>query len=313
MSAESAVGDFQPNYIGRFAPSPTGSLHLGSLVAAVGSFLDARKAGGRWLVRMEDLDTTRVIPGCSDEMLRTLEAFGLWWDGEVEFQSRRTRLYSESLESLRERGLTFECSCSRRDLGNSETGYSGTCRARGAHGPAGPTQKRGPTATRFRVSDGVVSFTDRIQGPCCFDMRTLGDPVIRRRDGVFAYQLAVVVDDADQRVSHVVRGADLLASTAWQIELQKALKLATPRYAHLPVIVEETHGKLAKSRRSLALVPERAGAQLVSALMLLQHSPPVELQHAPPAELLAWATERWTLDPVQSKKEIVISTQISQV
>lgn len=313
MSAESAVGDFQPNYIGRFAPSPTGSLHLGSLVAAVGSFLDARKAGGRWLVRMEDLDTTRVIPGCSDEMLRTLEAFGLWWDGEVEFQSRRTRLYSESLESLRELGLTFECSCSRRDLGNSETGYSGTCRARGAHGPAGPTQKRGPTATRFRVSDGVVSFTDRIQGPCCFDMRTLGDPVIRRRDGVFAYQLAVVVDDADQRVSHVVRGADLLASTAWQIELQKALKLATPRYAHLPVIVEETHGKLAKSRRSLALVPERAGAQLVSALMLLQHSPPVELQHAPPAELLAWATERWTLDPVQSKKEIVISTQISQV
>lgn len=314
MSANTATATTgTAEYVGRFAPSPTGSLHLGSLVAAVGSFLDARKAGGRWLVRMEDLDTTRVIPGCSDEMLRTLEAFGLWWDGEVEFQSRRTALYAESLQSLREHGLTFECSCSRRDLGNAETGYPGTCRARKTHGPDSPTQKRGPTATRFRVADRVVSFPDRIQGPCCFDLRALGDPVIRRRDGAFAYQLAVVVDDADQRVSHVVRGADLLASTAWQIQLQKALKLPTPRYAHLPVIMEESHGKLAKSRRSLALVPARAGTQLVSALMLLQHPPPAELQQASPAALLAWATERWTLDTVQGKKEIVISTQISQV
>ena len=308
MSAESAAGDFQPTkaYVGRFAPSPTGSLHLGSLVAAVGSFLDARKAGGRWLVRMEDLDTTRVIPGCSDEMLRTLEAFGLWWDGEVEFQSRRIDLYTQSLQSLRERGLTFECSCSRRDLGHSETGYPGTCRTK-------PTQNRGPTATRFRVPYGVVSFPDRIQGPCCFDLRTLGDPVIRRRDGVFAYQLAVVVDDTDQRVSNVVRGADLLASTAWQIELQKALKFPTPRYAHLPLIVEKVHGKLAKSRRSLALDPARATSHLVSALMLLQHPPPAELQRAAPTALLAWATERWALDTVQGQKEIEISTQISQV
>jgi glutamyl-Q tRNA(Asp) synthetase len=308
-----AAGDFQPDYVGRFAPSPTGPLHLGSLVAAVGSFLDARKAGGRWLMRMEDLDTTRVVPGCSDEMLRTLEAFGLWWDGKVEYQSQRTGLYSETLQSLRERGLTFECSCSRRDLGNSDTGYPGTCRAHTTPDPAGPTQKRGPTATRFRVADGVVSFSDRIQGLCCFDLRTLGDPVIRRRDGAFAYQLAVVVDDTDQRVNNVVRGADLLASTAWQIELQKALKFAVPRYAHLPLIVEETHGKLSKSRRSLALDPTHAGDQLVSALMLLQHPPPAELQQASPAALLAWATERWTLDTVQGKKEIVISTQISQV
>jgi glutamyl-Q tRNA(Asp) synthetase len=307
-----ASGDSQPikAYVGRFAPSPTGSLHLGSLVAAVGSFLDARKAGGRWLVRMEDLDTARVIPGCSDEMLRTLEAFGLWWDGEVVFQSQRTELYTESLQSLRKLGLTYECSCSRRDLGNSETGYPGTCRTRKPHWP---TQNRGPTATRFRVADGVVSFPDRIQGPCCFDLGTLGDPVIRRRDGVFAYQLAVVVDDTDQSVSNVVRGADLLASTAWQIELQKALKLPTPRYAHLPVIVEQTQGKLAKSRRSLALEPARAGAHLVSALMLLQHPPPAELHEASPTTLLAWATERWALDTVQGKKEIVISAQISQV
>ena len=293
-------------YVGRFAPSPTGSLHLGSLVAAVGSYLDARKAGGRWLVRMEDLDTTRVIPGCADGILHTLEAFGLRWDGEVIFQSLRTALYADSLQSLREQGLTFECSCSRRDLSGSETGYPGTCRN-------GPTQSRGPTATRLRVPDTDVSFLDRVQGPCCFDLRTLGDPVIRRRDGAYAYQLAVVVDDAAQGVGDVVRGADLLESTAWQICLQRALKLPLPRYAHLPLIVEKTQGKLAKSRRSLALDPARASEQLGEALTLLQQPPPAELQRASPSELLAWATTRWTLDTVQACKEIVISTQMLQV
>jgi glutamyl-Q tRNA(Asp) synthetase len=293
-------------YVGRFAPSPTGPLHLGSLVAAVGSYLDARHAGGRWLVRMEDLDTTRVMPGCSDAMLRTLEAFGLHWDGEVEFQSRRTTLYAEALQTLRDQGLTFECSCSRRDLGHSETGYPGTCRA-------GPTQNRGPTATRWRVPAASVSFLDRVQGECCFDLRALGDPVIRRRDGAFAYQLAVVVDDAAQGVSDVVRGADLLESTAWQVELQRALKLATPRYAHLPLIVEPNNGKLAKSRRSLGIDPARATEQLRSALTLLQHTPPLELQQSSPSELLAWATSRWSLDTVQGHKEIVISTQMLHV
>jgi glutamyl-Q tRNA(Asp) synthetase len=311
MSAESAgpsraVGDFQPNYVGRFAPSPTGPLHLGSLVAAVGSYLDARKAGGRWLLRMEDLDTTRVIPGCSDAMLRTLEAFGLHWDGEVEFQSRRTALYAEALQTLREQGLTFECSCSRRDLGHLETGYPGTCRD-------GPTQNRGLTATRFRVPSTPVSFSDRVQGECCFELRALGDPVIRRRDGAFAYQLAVVVDDAAQGVSDVVRGADLLESTAWQIELQRALKLATPRYAHLPLIVEQNNGKLAKSRRSLGIDPTRATEQLRTVLTLLQHAPPPELQQSSPTQLLAWATRLWNLDTVQGSKEIVISTQMLQV
>lgn len=301
------------DYVGRFAPSPTGTLHLGSLVAAVGSFLDARHAGGRWLVRMEDLDATRVIPGCADGILRTLEAFGLLWDGEVEFQSRRIPLYEQSLRTLRERGLTFECSCSRRDLGSSETGYPGTCRARKTHGPGGPTQNRGPTATRLRVADAAVSFLDRVQGPCCFDLRTLGDPVIRRRDGAFAYQLAVVVDDAAQGVSDVVRGADLLESTAWQIHLQQALQLQRPRYAHLPLIVEETLGKLAKSRRSLAIEPDRAGEQLTAALTLLKHPPPAELERASPTTLLAWATTHWNLDTVQGSKEIVISRQMSHV
>jgi glutamyl-Q tRNA(Asp) synthetase len=304
MSAESAAGDFQPIYVGRFAPSPTGSLHLGSLVAAVGSFLDARKAGGRWLLRMEDLDTSRVIPGCSDEMLRTLEAFGLYWDGEVEFQSRRIARYAEALQSLRATGLTYECSCSRRELtNNSETGYPGTCRN-------GPARSCGPTATRFRVDDGTVSFLDRVQGECRFDLRALGDPVIRRRDGAFAYQLAVVVDDAAQGVSDVVRGADLLQSTAWQIRLQQALRLPAPRHAHLPLVVEPARGKLAKSRRSLAIEPARAGAQLREALSLLQHEPPAELEQAPPATLLAWATTHWNLDTFHGRAEIIAYKQM---
>jgi glutamyl-Q tRNA(Asp) synthetase len=294
------------DYVGRFAPSPTGPLHLGSLVAAVGSFLDARKAGGRWLLRIEDLDTPRVIPGCSDAMLRTLEAFGLHWDGEVEYQSRRIPRYAEALEVLRARGLTFECSCSRRELSQVETGYPGTCRA-------GPTRACGSTATRFRVDDSLVSFQDRVQGECQFDLRALGDPVIRRRDGLFAYQLAVVVDDGAQHVSDVVRGADLLQSTAWQIRLQEALGLGIPRYAHLPLIVEQTNEKLSKSRRSLAIEPGRASAQLSEALSLLKHNPPAELERAPPTELLAWATTRWNLERVQGYKKIVVFAQISHV
>ena len=292
------------DYVGRFAPSPTGSLHLGSLVAAVGSYLDARNTGGRWLVRMEDLDTSRVIPGCADEMLHTLEAFGLHWDGEVEYQSRRTHLYAESLESLRTAGHTFECSCSRREL-TAETGYPGTCRN-------APT-RRGPTATRFRVADNTVSWLDRAQGPCQFDLGTLGDPVIRRRDGAFAYQLAVVVDDAAQSVSDVVRGADLLQSTAWQIYLQRALGLYQPRYAHLPLVMDAELGKLSKSRRSLAIDPANSGSQLVEALTSLQQHVPAELRHAPPGELLAWATSHWSLDPVQGLKKIVVSRPMSQV
>ena len=253
---------------------------------------------------MEDLDTSRVIPGCADDMLRTLEAFGLHWDGEVEYQSRRTHLYAESLESLRAAGHTFECSCSRREL-TAETGYPGTCRN-------APT-RRGPTATRFRVTDNTVSWLDRAQGHCQFDLGTLGDPVIRRRDGAFAYQLAVVVDDAAQSVSDVVRGADLLQSTAWQIYLQRALGLYQPRYAHLPVVMEPELGKLSKSRRSLAIDPVNSGSQLRQALTLLQQAVPAELQHAPPGALLAWATSHWSLDRVQGRKKIVVSRPMSHV
>lgn len=272
-------------YVGRFAPSPTGPLHLGSLVAALGSFLDARHHEGRWLVRIEDLDAQRVIPGGSTGILRTLESFGLHWDGEVEYQSRHTERYSAALGELQARGLTFECSCSRRELSNTgDPGYPGTCRG-------GPT-KSGPTATRFRVGDSSVQFEDLLQGTCRFELARLGDPIVRRRDGAFSYQLAVVVDDARQGITDVVRGSDLLESTAWQIGLQRALGVITPRYGHLPLVVEPQYGKLAKSRHSVA-VGARPVPQLVAALQLLQHAPPAELAMATPLELLAWAANSW--------------------
>jgi glutamyl-Q tRNA(Asp) synthetase len=255
-------------------------------VAALGSYLDARHSKGRWLVRIEDLDTPRIVPGCAEEMLRTLERFGLEWDGSVEYQSRHTQRYAAALEALKSQQLTFECSCSRRERSNTgDTGYPGTCRK-------GPTRP-GPTATRFRVDDSAVQFADRLQGLCRFDLHALGDPVVRRRDGVFAYQLAVVVDDEQQRITDVVRGADLLESTAWQIALQRALGVPTPRYGHLPLVVEPVRGKLSKSRHSLAVGGEAAAPQLIAALQLLQHPPPAEVAQSSPRELLAWATNSW--------------------
>lgn len=279
-----------PPYIGRFAPSPTGDLHLGSLLAAVGSYLDARHRGGRWLVRIEDLDTPRVVPGSADRILRTLEGFGLQWDGEVIYQSQRNDVYVAALDQLQAAGLTFQCSCSRRELaGNEESGYPGTCRN-------GPTRPQVATATRFRVPpEVVVFFDDAIQGPCSFRTPELGDIVIKRKDGIFAYQLAVIVDDASQHITNVVRGADLLLSTAWQILLQRALSLTTPGYAHLPLVVEQTLEKLGKSRHSIAVEPRHASAYLTTVLRMLNHPPPPELENETPARLLAWATLNWNV------------------
>ena len=275
--------------MGRFAPSPTGSLHLGSLLAAVGSFVDARHHGGRWLVRMEDLDHTRVVPGAADSMLRTLERFGLEWDGQVEYQRLRCEHYAAALARLTSLGRTFECSCSRRELeseaGAASRAYPGTCHA----GPRRP----GPTATRFRISAETVSFEDRIHGTCRFELAALGDVVVRRRDGAFTYQLAVVLDDDAQGVTDVVRGADLLDNTPWQLALQRALSLQQPRYAHLPLVVEPSGGKLSKSRRSIAVSPAHAGRQLHEVLSLLGQAPPAELKLEPPVVILHWAQAHW--------------------
>jgi glutamyl-Q tRNA(Asp) synthetase len=222
---------------GRFAPSPTGPLHLGSLVAAVGSWLYARAEGGRWLVRIEDIDTPRVVPGSAEEILAALRRYGLEWDGEVVWQSRRTALYERALDELRAKGLVYDCACSRAELARAasapvgrEPVYPGTCRNGIAAGKAA-------RAIRFRVPDDLED----------------GDFVVRRADGLFAYQLAVVVDDADQGVTQVVRGADLLASTPRQIALQHVLGYPTPVYVHLPLVVNPDGSKLGKRDGALPL------------------------------------------------------------
>jgi len=282
-------------YVGRFAPSPTGSLHLGSLVAAVGSYVDARHHGGRWLLRIEDLDTPRVIPGCADTMCRVLERFDLKWDGPVEYQSRRLPLYEDALQRLRSRHLVYPCSCSRRELAllEDQSRYPGTCRER--------THHEGATATRFRVDDRItIAFSDMFRGECQMDLAELGDFIVCRRDHIVAYQLAVVVDDAAQDITHVVRGADLLPATAWQIVLQNALGLKTPRYGHLPLVTEPDGSKLSKSRRSIGLNIAEAHKEMFLALQLLNHSPPSELKGSNCSTLLQWAVTNWQPERLQN-------------
>lgn len=233
-------------YRGRFAPSPTGPLHLGSLTAALGSWLMARHQGGAWLVRIEDIDPPREVPGMARQQLDALAAFGMVSDEPVLWQSERSDLYAESLERLRVEGLAFECRCSRSDLAASG-GIHHACVAR----PSGLTP-----AVRLRAPAGIVAFEDRIRGHFEQDVRAeVGDVVLKRSDGFWAYQLAVVVDDALQGISEIVRGADLIDSTPRQIQLHQALALPQPDYAHLPVIRTQDRGKLSKSLGSAPIDP----------------------------------------------------------
>lgn len=271
-------------YVGRFAPSPTGPLHFGSLVAALASWLDARRAGGRWLVRIEDLDAPRVVPGAADTILRQLEACGLSWDGEVLTQSSRTSAYEAAIEEMKSH--TYACGCTRKELEDSALAidgariYPGTCR--GGLAPGKPAR-----SLRLRTNREPICFEDRVQGTVTQSVESeVGDFVLRRADGLHAYQLAVVVDDAMQGVTDVVRGADLIDSTARQVHLQRLLGVATPRYLHVPVAVTPQGEKLAKQTGAVA-----AGRQDVrSALCFLGMNPP---ETPVPGELLAWAIEAW--------------------
>ena len=231
-----------PHYRGRFAPSPTGPLHVGSLVAAFGSFLHARAAGGEWLVRIEDIDTPRTVPGAAEQQLEALRRFGLEWDGDVVWQSRRQALYRDALATLQRGGTLFACHCSRAELDGR------------LHHGCVSQHRDGPFALRVRAPDEWIGFTDALRGPQRQNLaREVGDFVVRRADGLVAYQLAVVVDDADQGITDVVRGADLIDSTARQIHLQCLLGLPTPSYAHLPLALDAQGHKLGKSQQALAL------------------------------------------------------------
>jgi glutamyl-Q tRNA(Asp) synthetase len=287
-----------PAYLGRFAPSPSGPLHQGSLAAAVASWLDARASGGRWLVRMEDLDRPRCEPGMAATLLRQLEAYGLRWDGTVVFQSQRDDAYALALDSLKKIGAAYPCACTRSQLAQAprnhegEAIYPGTCR-QGLR--AGVTAR----AWRVRVPDVSTCFHDRIHGDLQQNLaRDVGDFIVKRADGLFAYQLAVVVDDAFQGITHVVRGADLLWNTPRQIHLQALLGLQTPAYAHVPLITNPAGQKLSKQTLAPALPESGRGAVLAEALAALGHAPPRELTGAGPAELLAWASAHWRIEDV---------------
>lgn len=286
-------------YRGRFAPSPTGPLHFGSLVAALGSWLDARSCGGEWLLRIEDVDEPRCRPEAEAQQLAALEAFGLTWDGPVWRQSERKAAYRDALEQLKAAGQVFPCACTRRELADSSLmaidgaqRYPGTCR----HGlPPG----RAARAWRLIVLEAELGFVDAVQGPVSQQLaRDVGDFVLLRADGYFAYQLAVVVDDSAQEITHVVRGADLLDSTPRQIWLQRCLGLPTPDYAHLPVAVNAAGEKLSKQTLATAVDPAEPVPALLRALRFLGQEPVPELRYATRDECLAWATTHWRMDTV---------------
>jgi glutamyl-Q tRNA(Asp) synthetase len=279
-------------YKGRFAPSPTGPLHFGSLLAAMASYAEARARGGEWLLRIEDIDPPRELPGATSDILRTLERCGFAWDGNIVYQSARAQLYASALTCLGEAGLLFACACTRREVAAAPAGagvervYPGQCRDRGLRLVEG-------YAWRVRVPDAEIVFTDALQGLQAQQLaREVGDFVLRRADSLFAYQLAVVVDDADQGITHVVRGSDLLASTARQIWLQRALGLPTPEYLHIPIAVNAAGEKLSKQTLAEPLPRDPLPALLAAWRFLGQRAPAQDIGSV--REFWAWAVPAWT-------------------
>lgn len=295
MSAEPA------SYVGRFAPSPTGPLHFGSLLAAIASYLQARTNDGRWLIRVEDIDPPREPPGSDKLILDALEVFGFEWDGPVSYQSEFTPRHEEVLQSLLSDAKAYPCSCSRRMLSNTRRGplgvvYPGTCR----NGSTGSE-----FAYRLRTDDDPITFTDRLQGPLTQRLESeSGDFVIKRRDGLIAYHLAVVVDDADQSISEVVRGIDLLATTPRHIFLQRQLGFATPAYMHIPVAVNNTGQKLSKLTGAAPVDTSRASETLALGLAALGQELPDGGHDAQLDDLWDWAIGHWDIRPMLGVESI---------
>lgn len=294
------------HYRGRFAPSPTGPLHFGSLVAAMGSYLDAHQNQGGWLLRMEDLDREREVKGAADDILRTLDAFGFAWDGSVTYQSHRHEVYEEAVAGLRDDGLAYPCSCSRKEIAETAIAgtegpiYPGICRS-------GLTVGKRERSIRLLTQDRTIEIQDRVQGRIRQNPgREIGDFVIRRADGYHAYQLAVVVDDARQGITHIVRGADLLNSTPRQCYLQELLGLAQPDYAHLPLAVDSTGRKLSKQYRDAPVdLRHPLDALLLAFSFLAQEMPPER-----PTDLedfWRWAIDQWSMQRVPSHPWIPVT------
>jgi glutamyl-Q tRNA(Asp) synthetase len=295
-----------PSYRGRFAPTPSGPLHFGSLVAALGSFLDARAHRGEWHLRIDDLDPPRVAPGAIDAILRCLEQLGFEWDGPIVYQSQRTPAYHAALHRLCRQGAVYPCACSRKEIAEDSIAgvegpvYPGTCR-RGL--PPG----RSARALRLLTVDARVAFDDRLLGPQARDLEhEAGDFVLYRADGVFSFQLASAVDDGELGMTDIVRGTDLLQSSARQIYVLRLLSLRAPRYAHLPVAVNARGEKLSKQAGAAALDPREPARVLVPALRFLGQSPPPGLERASTAEVWRWAIAHWQHERVPRVKALPV-------
>jgi len=285
-----------PQATGRFAPSPTGPLHYGSLLAAVASFLNIRSKNGTWLVRIEDLDPPREVAGASAEILRTLEHFGLFWDKEVIYQSRRSKLYNEALAQLTKDDLLYRCSCSRKEIAErGENIYQGYCRN-------GYQHDRKRYALRIKTPDRTASWTDLIQNQQTFSLTdSTGDFIVHRADKLYAYHLAVVVDDADQQITEIIRGADLLTSTPAQQYLQQVLDITRPQYGHIPVAVNNKGDKLSKQTGAGAVSRLHPARSLFRVLQDLGQQPPPDLEASSIEDVLEWGADNWDLASIQGK------------
>ena len=275
---------------------------MGSLVAALGSYLNIRSQGGEWLVRMEDIDPPREEPGAADSILKSLEAHGLHWHGDIMYQGQRSDAYETALEQLYQHGLTYRCSCSRKQIemtgGTGEFGpvYPGSCRDKSVN--------TDDSAIRIRTNSQAVITTDKVQGDYQQILdRDIGDFVVKRRDKLYAYHLAVVVDDAEQGITEIIRGVDLLDSTPRQQYLQHCLGLTTPVYAHLPVVLNQHGQKLSKQNQAPALDDRQAPTNIYNALLFLQQSPPFELAKETVDTQLHWALAHWQLDEVSQNQK----------
>lgn len=282
-----------PAYRGRFAPSPTGPLHFGSLVTALASYLEARQHQGTWLVRIEDLDPLRESSSATDEILTALEAHHLRSDEPIRFQSQRAGAYQAAIDQLLCQHEAYYCACSRKELQALGGHHTQACKERRVDA------QTGPRAVRFALRDEVAHWDDQLLGPQSLHVqREIDDPVILRKEGFFAYQLAVVVDDIDQGITHIVRGSDLLETTGQQQQIFRAFSAAYPHWLHIPVILNDQGQKLSKQTHALALDNAHPGHNLFRALRTLGQQPPAELQWSDPDSILAWACEHWRRDRI---------------
>jgi len=295
-------------YRGRFAPSPSGALHFGSLIAATGSYLQARHLQGEWWLRIDDIDPPREAPGAAEQILRSLEAYGFEWDGEVSYQSQRHEFYQQALQQLQDSGMLYPCGCSRASLAKHldprhPDVYPGICR-QGL--PPGRTER----SLRVRCLNAVIRFHDPIQGLQHMDMETgCGDFVIKRADGLYAYQLATAVDDALQGITEVVRGADLLESSFRQIHLQQLLSLPPPNYAHLPIASNPAGEKLSKKTHATNIDQLPVVKTLYQALEFLGQNPPLALRRASLQELWQWAILHWQFARIPRYRRIEVEKE----